>query len=102
MSQDLSVKEAAAEINDCKHRYGTTPFLKLPDNESALSAVEAYLQSSDGWPLIVLGPAGSEKTHLVGSVFSALKDDSPQLSFEDLFTSAPCKKYCPLISTAQQ
>lgn len=82
-------------IKSCKHRYGTTPFLKLPDNESALSAVETYLQYSDRWPLIVLGPAGSGKTHLVGSAFSALKDDSPQLSFERLIHFCSMQEILP-------
>lgn len=82
-------------IKSGKHRYGTTPFLKMPDNESALSAVEKHLHSSDRWPLIVLGPAGSGKTHLAGSVFSVLKDESPQLSFERLIHFCSMQEILP-------
>ncbi|QDK36410.1 ATP-binding protein [Bdellovibrio sp. NC01] len=73
-------------IKDRSYQFGTVPFLKIADNERALFAVENYLQSSDVEPLIVLGPVGSGKTHLVGSVLFAQKDEGPQISLDCLIS----------------
>ena len=82
MNRTQRIAELLSYRTNSIGNFAEMEFLRLPSNETAFATLTDYLKNDSAKPLIILGAAGSGKTHLVSHVLHEQKIKAPQVSVE--------------------